>query len=91
VHHIDVPLKLDGRFKLDDRMIKLDSDIAIKKEYDKAIKQEYDKLNPQSNPSNDLVRKKEEKIVKIILAHEEGIFHKELADIIDIDRNNLRP
>jgi DNA-binding MarR family transcriptional regulator len=71
-------------------MIKLDSDIAIKKEYDKAIKQEYDKLNPQSNPSNDLVSKKEEKIV-IILAHEEGISHQELADMIVIDRNNLRP
>jgi predicted transcriptional regulator len=71
-------------------MIKLDSDIAIKREYDSAIKREYDKLNPRSNPSDDLVRKKEEKIVKTILVYEDGISHQELAETIDINRNNLR-
>jgi predicted transcriptional regulator len=88
---LDYDKMLDERFKPDDRMIKLDSGIAIKKEYDSAINKEYDKLNPRSNPSDDLVRKKEENIVKTILAYEDGISHQLLAETIDINRNNLRP
>jgi DNA-binding MarR family transcriptional regulator len=55
------------------------------------IKLEYEKMNPDTNPNDDLVRKKEKKINDTILAFENGISHQELADIIDIDRNNLRP
>ena len=84
--------KSDEKSKLQyDRKIKLENDRAIKQEYDRKLKLEYDKLNPQSNPSNDLVRKKEQRIVNTILAHEDGISHQELAGIIGIDRNNLRP
>jgi DNA-binding MarR family transcriptional regulator len=81
----------EGKIKLEnDRKIKLENDRAIKQEYDRKFKLEYDKLNPQSNPSNDLVRKKEQKIVNTILAYEGGISHQELANMIGIDRNNLR-
>jgi hypothetical protein len=55
------------------------------------IKLEYEKMNPETNPNDDLVRKKEKKIDDTILASENGISHQELADIIGIDRNNLRP
>lgn len=58
---------------------------------DRKIRLEYEKMKPNSNPSNDLVRKTEKRIIDMILAYEDGISHQELADIIGIDRNNLRP
>lgn len=58
---------------------------------DRKINLEYEKMNPHSNPSNDLVRRTEQRIMNTILAYEDGISHQELADIIGINRNNLRP
>jgi predicted transcriptional regulator len=58
---------------------------------DRKIRLEYEKMNPYSNPSKDLVRRTEQRIMNTILAYEDGISHQELADIIGIDRNNLRP
>jgi biotin operon repressor len=53
---------------------------------------EYGKLKPGNNPYNDLVvRKKEQRIMNTILAYENGISHQELADIIPINRSNLKP
>jgi predicted transcriptional regulator len=54
------------------------------------VKLEYEKMSPHSNPSNDIVRRTEQRIMNTILAYENGISHQELADIIGIDRNNLR-
>jgi DNA-binding MarR family transcriptional regulator len=54
---------------------------------DRKIKLEYEKMNPHSIS----VRMTEKRIMDTILAYEDGISHQELAEIIHINRNNLRP
>jgi DNA-binding MarR family transcriptional regulator len=51
-------------------------------------KQEYGKLG-QGTFNDDRVRKKEQQIMEVILKHEDGIAHGELALIVGIDRKNL--
>lgn len=52
-------------------------------------KQEYGKLG-QGTFNDDWVRRKEQQIMEVILKHEDGIAHGELARIVSLDRKNLR-
>lgn len=52
---------------------------------------EYENLPSTSTPLEDMVRKRELKILKAVSTNESGISHQKLANIIRIDRKNLRP
>jgi hypothetical protein len=55
------------------------------------LEQEYEDLPPTSSPAEDLVRKTEHTILKVVFVRENGIAHQELARIVGLDRKNLRP
>jgi hypothetical protein len=55
------------------------------------LEQGYEKLPPTSSPAEDLARRTEHKILKVVFIRENGIAHQELARIVGLDRKNLRP